>query len=210
MPLEALRYDLTPTGLHYLVVHFDVPATDRNTWRLRVGGKVREPIELSLDEIRARPAQTVRVTLECAGNGRARLKPRPMSQPWLLEAVGTAEWTGTTLGPILGEAGLENDVIEIVFTGIDRGIQGGQEHEYARSLTVTDAMRPEVMLVYEMNGEELQPQHGFPLRLIVPGWYGMTSVKWLRSIEAVSEAFQGSSRPSPTDTSELPTRPANP
>jgi DMSO/TMAO reductase YedYZ molybdopterin-dependent catalytic subunit len=191
MPLEALRYDVTPAGLHYLLIHFDIPAVDAATWRLKVGGRVRKPLELSLEQVRSRPSQTITVTLECAGNGRARLSPRPLSQPWLVEAVSTAEWTGTKLAPLLEEAGLGPDVVEVVFTGADRGIQGGEEQDYARSLTIAEAMRPEVMLVHAMNGEPLQPQHGFPLRLLVPGWYGMTSVKWLSSIEAIAEPFQG-------------------
>jgi len=94
MPLEALRYDITPTGLHYLLVHFDIPAIDPVAWRLRVGGHVERPLELDLADVRARPRVTLPVTLECAGNGRARLMPRPISQPWLVEAIGTAEWDG--------------------------------------------------------------------------------------------------------------------
>jgi DMSO/TMAO reductase YedYZ molybdopterin-dependent catalytic subunit len=191
MPLEALRYDLTPTGLHYLLVHFDIPAVDASTWRLRLDGLVERPLELSLADLRARPRRTVPVTLECAGNGRARLTPRPLSNPWLLEAIGTAEWGGTPLAPLLEEAGLRDGATELVFTGADRGVQGGIEHDYQRSLKVADALRPEVLLVDEMNGEALQPQHGFPLRLLVPGWYGMASVKWLRRIEAVAVPFEG-------------------
>jgi DMSO/TMAO reductase YedYZ molybdopterin-dependent catalytic subunit len=191
MPLEALRYDLTPTGLHYLLIHFDIPAIDAETWRLGIGGAAANPVELTLDEIRAMPRQTIPVTLECAGNGRARLTPRPMSQPWLYEAIGTAAWTGTPLWPIVEKADLSSAAVELVFTGADRGIQGEIEQDYARSLTLEEARRPEVMLVYEMNGRPLEPQHGFPLRLIVPGWYGMTSVKWLRSIEAVTAPFEG-------------------
>lgn len=114
-----------------------------------------------------------------------------MSQPWLVEAIGTAEWTGTPLGPLLAEAGLSSDAVEVVFTGDDRGLQGDVEQDYARSLPLQEAMRPQVLLAYEMNGLPLQPQHGFPLRLIVPGWYGITSVKWLTSIEAVAEPFEG-------------------
>jgi DMSO/TMAO reductase YedYZ molybdopterin-dependent catalytic subunit len=191
MPLEALRYDITPTGLHYLLVHFDIPAVDPAAWRLRLDGLVNRPLELDLDDIRARPRRTVPVTLECAGNGRARLQPRPLSNPWLLEAIGTAHWTGTSLGPILDEAGLRDDAIELVFTGADRGFQGGAEMHYQRSLTIAEARRPEVLLAYEMNGAPLQPQHGAPLRLLVPGWYGMTSVKWVQRIEAVSAPFEG-------------------
>lgn len=191
MPLEALRHDVTPVGLHYLLIHFDIPVLDPASWRLRVGGEVRRELELTLDEIRARPAITIPVTLECAGNGRARLEPRPMTQPWLDEAVATAEWTGTSLAGVLEEAGVESGAVEVVFTGADHGIDGGEELDYARSLPLSEATRPEVLLAYEMNGRALEPQHGFPLRLLVPGWYGMTSVKWLSSIIAVSEPFRG-------------------
>src|SRR6266487_1543449 len=191
MPLEAMRYDVTPAGLHYLLIHFDIPAIDPMLWRLQLGGSVNRSRTLSLEEIRAYPRRTIPVTLECAGNGRARLHPRPVSQPWLVEAIGTAEWTGTPLGPLLEEAGLAKDAVEVVFRGSDRGVQGGEEHDYARSLTVADAMRPEVLLAYAMNGVALPPQHGFPLRLIVPGWYGMTSVKWLNSVEVVTDPFDG-------------------
>ena len=191
MPLEALRYDLTPVGMHYLLVHFDIPAVDPDTWRLKVGGAVRTPLELSLGDIQARPRQTMPVTLECAGNGRALLTPRPLSQPWLLEAVGTAEWTGTPLKGVVDNAGLGDDAVEIVFTGADRGIQGGIEQDYQRALPVDEALRDDVMLVYEMNGRPLEPQHGSPLRLIVPGWYGMTHVKWLTRIDPVTEHFEG-------------------
>ncbi|HEX2089921.1 MAG TPA: sulfite oxidase [Actinomycetota bacterium] len=191
MPLEAMRYDITPVGLHYLLIHFDIPLLDPASWRLRIGGNVRREIELSLDDIRSKPATTMPVTMECAGNGRARLKPRPMTQPWLNEAIGTASWTGTPLSGVLEEAGLEQGTVEILFAGADHGVEGGEELDYRRSLPLAEAMRPEVLLVYEMNGRPLEPQHGFPLRLIVPGWYGMTSVKWLVRIDALTEPFQG-------------------
>jgi DMSO/TMAO reductase YedYZ molybdopterin-dependent catalytic subunit len=191
MPLEALRYDITPLGLHYLLIHFDIPLVDESTWNLDVGGRVRRPLRLTLDQLKARSSTTLAVTLECAGNGRARLLPRPMSQPWLGEAVGTAEWTGTRLGPILEEAGILEDAAEVVFTGLDRGVQGGVEQQYERSLSLTDAVRDEVILAYAINGVPLPPQHGFPLRLIVPGWYGMTHVKWLRSITVLDHSFSG-------------------
>jgi DMSO/TMAO reductase YedYZ molybdopterin-dependent catalytic subunit len=191
MPLEALRYDVTPTGLHYLLIHFDIPAVDPVGWRLRLDGLVDRALEVSLDDLRARPRRTVPVTLECAGNGRARLEPRPLSNPWLLEAIGTAAWTGTPLAPLLDEAGVRADATELVFTGADRGVQGGTEQLYQRSLSIAEASRPDVLLVDEMNGAPLQPQHGYPLRLLVPGWYGMASVKWLGRIEAVAEPFAG-------------------
>jgi sulfane dehydrogenase subunit SoxC len=191
MPLEGLRYDVTPAGMHYLLIHFDVPETRPDDWRLAVDGQVRSALDLGLQDLHGRETVTRRVTLECAGNGRARLAPRPLSQPWLLEAVGNAEWTGTPLAPLLEEAGLEDDVVDLVFTGADHGLQGDVEQDYQRSLSVEDAMHPDVMLVWAMNGQPLLPQHGAPLRLLVPGWYGMTSVKWLTRIEAVPERFEG-------------------
>jgi sulfane dehydrogenase subunit SoxC len=192
LPLEALRYPITPVGLHYLLIHFDIPFVDPATWRLRVGGKVARPLELTLDDVKARPARTLAVTLECAGNGRIlHAAPRAVSQPWLREAVGTAEWTGTPLAPVLQEAGVEEGALEVVFTGLDRGVQGDVEQVYERSLTLVEALREELLLAYAVNGQPLPPQHGFPLRLVVPGWYGMTHVKWLESITVVDEPFRG-------------------
>jgi DMSO/TMAO reductase YedYZ molybdopterin-dependent catalytic subunit len=191
MPLEALRYDVTPPGLHYLLIHYDIPQIDADVWRLHVGGLVTRPLELSLSDLRQRTTVTRAVTLECAGNGRAFLEPRPLSQPWLLEAVGNAEWTGVPLRDVLEEAGVEPGTAELVFTGLDRGVEGEIEQAYERSLSIDDAMREDVLLAFAMNGQALPPQHGFPLRLIVPGWYGMTSVKWLSRITAVGEEFGG-------------------
>ena len=191
MPLEALRYDLTPAGLHYLLVHYDIPYVDPAGWRLELDGRVSHALALDLDEIRARPRVNLPVTLECAGNGRARLHPRPVSQPWLVEAVGTAEWTGTPLASLLREAGVSEDAVDVVFTGADHGVERGVEQDYQRSLPVSEAMRDEALLAYEMNGASLPVQHGFPLRLVIPGWYGMAHVKWLRRITVLEEPFEG-------------------
>jgi sulfane dehydrogenase subunit SoxC len=191
LPLETLRDPITPVGLHYLLIHFDIPQVDAGAWHLELGGRVERPLRLSLADLQARPAQTRAVTLECAGNGRALLSPRAASQPWLSEAVGTAEWTGTPLAPLLEEAGLLPDALEVVFTGLDRGVQGGVEHAYERSLGLAEALREDVLLAYAVNGEPLPPQHGFPLRVIVPGWYGMTHVKWLAAIRVDAEPFRG-------------------
>ena len=191
MPLEALKHEITPLGLHYLLVHYDIPVVDPAAWRLTIGGLVDRELELSLDDLRAREAVTAPITMECAGNGRALLAPRPVSQPWLTEAVGTAEWTGIRLRELLDDAGLGADAFEVVFTGLDRGVEGGVEQLYERSLTVADAQRDDVLLAYACNGVPLPPQHGFPLRLVVPGWYGMTSVKWLQRITVVDAPFTG-------------------
>jgi sulfane dehydrogenase subunit SoxC len=191
MQLEGLRYPITPIGMHYLLIHFDIPHVDLATYQLPVKGRVRNPLKLTLEDIKARPKVTMPVMMECGGNGRAHLSPRPISAPWYDEAVGCAEWTGTSLRPILEEAGLLDDVVEILFSGYDRGLDQGVEHNYERSLTVEDALRDEVFLAYEMNGAPLPPQHGSPLRLVVPDWYGMASVKWLKEIRAIEEPFEG-------------------
>ncbi len=191
LPLEALRYPITPPGLHYTLIHYDVPAVDPDAWALEVGGRVERPLRLTLADLRSRPRERLAVTLECAGNGRALMEPRALSQPWLQEAVGTAEWGGTSLWPVLAEAGIDTTADEVVFTGQDRGVERGLEQAYARSLSLDQARRPEVLLVDEMNGQPLPPQHGAPLRLVVPGWYGMASVKWLSDIEVIGGAFDG-------------------
>jgi DMSO/TMAO reductase YedYZ molybdopterin-dependent catalytic subunit len=192
MPLEALRYAVTPVGLHYLLIHYDIPFVDTASFELAVGGLVERQLVLSLEELRARPTIELEVTMECAGNGRALLPgPRPVSQPWLTEAVGTAAWRGTPLAPLLAEAGPVDGAREVVFTGLDRGFEGGEEQAFERSLPLDEALRDDVLLAYEMNAAPLLPQHGFPLRLVVPGWYGMTHVKWLTRITVVDEPFAG-------------------
>jgi DMSO/TMAO reductase YedYZ molybdopterin-dependent catalytic subunit len=191
IPLEALRYELTPPGLHYVLVHYDIPATNASTWQLTVDGCVEQPLSFGLTALRAMGRETVRVTLECAGNGRAGLHPRPISQPWLMEAVGTAEWTGAPLANLLRAAGLREDAVDVVFTGADHGFERGIEQDYQRGLTVAEALDAGALIAWEMNGMPLPPQHGYPLRLIVPGWYGMASVKWLRSIEVIDHEFAG-------------------
>ncbi len=191
LPLEALRYDVTPPGLHYVLTHFDIPAIDPGSWELRIGGAVDRPLTVGLRDLEERPAVTSRVLLECAGNGRARLEPRPVSQPWLLEAVGTAEWTGTPLAPLLEESGISSRAVDVVFTGADHGVERGVEQDYARGLPLAEALRPDVLLVWAMDGRPLPPQHGAPLRLLIPGWYGMAQVKWLTRIDVLTEPFTG-------------------
>ncbi|MDI2130896.1 sulfite oxidase [Yinghuangia seranimata] len=192
MPLEAMRAEVTPPGLHYVLVHYDIPwISPDDPWPVSVHGLVRHPLNLDIEQLRAMPSVTHRVTLECAGNGRARLAPRPVSQPWLVEAVGTADWTGVPLRDVLAEAGVLPAAAEVVFTGADHGVERGTEQDFQRSLPLADALRPEVLLAYAMNGAPLPPQHGSPLRLVAPGWYGMAQVKWLRDIHVVDRPFAG-------------------
>ena len=190
MPLEALRYDVTPAGLHYLLIHFDIPEADAVP-RLELRGLFRKPFAVSAEELQALPARTVRVTMECAGNGRGQLAPRYPSVPWLEEGVSTAEWTGVPLAMLLERAQPREQARHIVFRGADRGFDRGVEHDFARSLSLAEAMREDVLVAYAMQGEPLAPQHGAPLRLVVPRWYGMASVKWLCAIEAIDRPFEG-------------------
>src|SRR5262245_36507119 len=191
MPLEALRWDVTPIGLHYLLTHYDIPDVDASDWRLEVGGLAERPLSLSLKELRSRESVELAVTMECAGNGRAHVMPHVVSQPWLLEAVGTARWREARVAELLDEAGVGDAVTEVLFTGLDRGVEGGEEQVYERSLPIAALLEGDALLAYEVNGVPLPPQHGFPLRLVVPGWYGMTSVKWLSRITLLDEPFTG-------------------
>ncbi len=186
LPPEALRYDVTPVGLHYTLSHFDIPAIDPGSYRLAVHDR-----SFSLAQLQALPRRTLRVTLECAGNGRARMAPRYPSMPWTHGAVGTAEWTGVPLSHVLRECALPQNTMEVAFLGADRGFDSGVEHEFGRSLSMREAMRDEVLLAWSMNGQALLPQHGAPLRLVVPGWFGMASVKWLERIVALERPFEG-------------------
>ncbi len=191
LPLEALRYDVTPAGLHYTLSHFDVPRLDDRTFRLEIGGRVARPLSLTLAELRDMPQSTLRVTLECAGNGRGLMTPRYASMPWLHDGVGTAEWTGVPLRLVLERAWLAADALEIAFIGADRGFDRCVEHDYGRSLKQAQARCDGVLLAHAMNGAPLLPQHGAPLRLVVPGWFGMASVKWLVRIVALDRPYDG-------------------
>ncbi len=190
--LETLQNDITPTGAHYLLNHFDIPyVADSTDWTLSLQGLFDNPVSLSLTDLQALPVISRTVTLECAGNGRRHVTPRWPSQPWSVEAVGTAQWTGTSLRNVLQCAGIKSTCKELIFHGTDRGVDGGEVHNFARSLTPDNALHDHVMLAWQMNGIDLPPQHGYPLRLIVPGWYGMASVKWLSQIEAIDHHFNG-------------------
>ncbi|MGH1565768.1 sulfite oxidase [Mumia sp. DW29H23] len=194
MPLEMLDLDVTPPGLHYVLVHYDIPLLDPATWRLEIDGHVDHPLSLDLEALEGlgeADRVTRRVTLECAGNGRARTSPRPISQPWLDEAVGTAEWSGVRLSALLDRAGILPGAQAVVFTGADHGVERGIEQDYQRALSLEEVARDEAFLATTMNGQPLPPQHGAPVRLVVPGWYGMTYVKWLVRITVIDHVFTG-------------------
>ena len=191
LPAEFLREPVTPLGAHFLLIHFDVPQLSAENYAVALGGHVRHPRWVPLREMQQRRALTQAVTMECAGTGRATMQPRSIYVPWFREAIGTYRWTGTPLRPLLEQAGLLDGAREVLFTGWDTGVDLGVEHAFERSLPLAEALRDEVMLVWEANGQPLLPQHGYPLRLIVPSWYGMASVKWLRAITVLDRPFQG-------------------
>lgn len=199
-PFATLDSFLTPTNLFYVRSHFGIQRDiDRKTWRLRVEGHVERPLELAFDDLRALPSRTQIATLECSGNGRVFLVPRVDGVPWELGAVSNAEWAGVPLAAVLDRAGLKLGAVDVVCEGADSGETPGNRDEakspgkihFARGLTVAKAHHPEVLLAYKMNGEDLTAAHGFPLRLLVPGWYGMASVKWLRRIVVMDRPYNG-------------------
>jgi DMSO/TMAO reductase YedYZ molybdopterin-dependent catalytic subunit len=182
-----------PNAHFYVRNHFQMPVLDPATWRLNVGGLVERPSSLSLRDLMNMPSQALVVTLECAGNGRTLLDPPVEGEKWALGAVSTAEWTGVALVEVLDRAGVKAGAREIVFRGADSGTLPDQREtiNFERSLTIDDARDSEALLAYAMNGEPLPTQHGYPLRLVVPGWYAVASVKWLTEIEAIEGPFTG-------------------
>src|SRR6266566_4841442 len=192
-PLENVRSWVTPTRLFFVRNHFELPVIDLNTWRLRVEGCVRQPREWTWDELAALPERTVFATVECAGNGRSFLSPHVHGVPWGAGAIGHAEWTGVPLRVVLERAGIQPGAVEVLFVGADRGSEPDHPEpmSFARSLPLAKALDPDTLLAVRMNGDLLEPCHGFPLRLFVPGWYGVASVKWLERIEVLDRPFHG-------------------
>jgi DMSO/TMAO reductase YedYZ molybdopterin-dependent catalytic subunit len=188
---ETTDRGLTPLGSHYLLIHFDIPTLTAPGYQLTVGGRVRNPLTLTLEDLKKRPTVKQPTILECAGTGRSFAHPRAIYVPWFSEPIGVYEYTGTPLAAILEQADLLDDATEIVFTGHDEGIDLGTRHFFERALPVDEAMKAGVILAWEANGQPLLPAHGFPLRLIVPTYYGMASVKWLRQITVIDHTYQG-------------------
>ena len=182
-----------PNRRFYVRNHFQVPKLDPSNWRLNVVGLVDRPLSLSLRDLVRMPSQTQFVTLECAGNGRSLLTPRVNGEQWNLGAVSTAEWSGVPLAEVLHRAGVKAGASQVVFRGADSGKldPNSESIRFERSLGVDDAHRSEALLAYAMNGEMLPIQHGYPLRLVVPAWYAVASVKWLTEIDVISGEFSG-------------------
>lgn len=175
---EELRDWITPKEQFFDVSHYGTQQVAAGSWRLSIEGLVEKPASSSLDQIKSRPRQKVIATLECSGNG---------AGPEFMGAIGNAQWTGARLGDLLQECGVKSDAIEVAFWGADKKKETIRANEYeqnfARALPLAEAMGRDVIVAYEMNGQPLSDRHGFPLRLIVPGWYGIAWVKWLSRIE---------------------------
>ena len=184
---------VTPNERFYLRNHFHLPTLDPETYRLSVTGLVEREQSFSLRELRAMRSQSRMITLECAGNGRSLFNPPAEGEKWNLGAVSTAEWTGVPLREVLAHASVLKHAREVLFRGADRGkVEGRAEPvHFERSLRVDDPNLDDALLAYAMNGEALSVPHGFPLRLIVPGWYAVTSIKWLTEIVLIEEPFRG-------------------
>jgi DMSO/TMAO reductase YedYZ molybdopterin-dependent catalytic subunit len=192
-PVSALGGQVTPIAQFYRRNHFPVPLLDAATWRLDVGGMVERPLSLSLHELTQLPAETTVVTLECAGNGREQFRPPTPGVQWGSGAVGTAEWTGARLTDVLERAGIRRGAEDVIFAGADGGAVEGSRRpiRFERSLTVADVLECGALLAYAMNGEPLPARHGYPVRLVVPGWYAVASVKWLTDIRVADQPFDG-------------------
>jgi DMSO/TMAO reductase YedYZ molybdopterin-dependent catalytic subunit len=191
-PFSALKDDRTASESFYIRNHFAIPSINIPEFRLKVNGALTNPLEISLDQLKSFGESKLILVMECAGNGRTSMKPAIKGTPWNLGAVSQAEFVGTSLQNLLSKADPSAEAVEVKFTGADQGkIHTGEINLYARSLPLEVAMHPDTMLAWEMNGQALSAQHGYPLRLVVPGWYGMASVKWLQKITILTEPFSG-------------------
>jgi DMSO/TMAO reductase YedYZ molybdopterin-dependent catalytic subunit len=195
MPFSSLSGFITPNESFYVRCHFPIPEISAESWSLKIEGEVEAPFELTYDELLGMESRTIAATLECAGNNRIFLEPKAKGVQWGLGAVGNASWTGVPLSALLERARLKSTALEVILEGADEGEVDktptpAGKISFCRSLPLSKA-RADVLLAYEMNGEKLSAAHGFPLRAIVPGWYAMASVKWLRRIVVTDKPFNG-------------------
>jgi DMSO/TMAO reductase YedYZ molybdopterin-dependent catalytic subunit len=191
-PFAALATHPTPDGLFYVRCNFDIPALPADDYTFEVVGAISRPVAVRLADLRDATRAPVECTLECAGNARTQMRPVPAGTPWGLGAIGSARFGGVPLRTVLEPLGISPSAVEVLFTGHDAGaIDGGRVEHFARSLPLAEALRDDVILAWEMNGAPLRPEHGAPLRLVVPGWYGIASVKWIARIELLEQPFDG-------------------
>ena len=192
-PQRALDAWLTPNPLFYVRNHFPIPDIRCSTWRLSIDGLVSRERRFTLQQLKQLPRVTLPVTMECAGNNRSDLNPPTPGNQFQSGAVSTAYWAGVRLSDVLKSAGIRPGAREVLFEGHDVGRPepDASEMPYTRSLPIDVALHPDTLLAYEMNGQDLPKEHGHPIRLIVPGWYGMASVKWLRRLTVLDSGYSG-------------------
>lgn len=189
MPMEGFGNWITPLQNFFIRSHHYTPDVKLRDWKLSVVGKVATPLVWSLEELKKLPRVELVSVLECAGNGRGLYEPSMAGLQWKYGAVGNARWAGVRLGDVLRKAGVQSGAIEVMFDGADVAV--GAQPEFQRSIPIKKALDPNTILAYEMNGEPLDPSHGFPLRLVVPGWAGDNWVKWVMKIEVRDTEFDG-------------------
>jgi len=189
MPLAGFSDYITPVEHFFVRAHVYVPTVDVRQWRLSVGGSVATPVTLSMEELKKLPAVELVSVLECAGNGRAFYQPPVPGLQWGHGAVGNARWRGVRLTDVLKRAGLKASAREILFDGAD--VPLGTMPDFQRSLPLEKALDPNTLLAYEINGETLPVKHGFPLRVVAPGWAGDSWTKWLTSIRVLDQEHDG-------------------
>ncbi len=189
MMIDGFNEDITPIERFFVRSHHYTPKVDLATWKLKVGGHVAKPLELTFEQIQKMPKVELVSVLECAGNGRSFYEPSMPGLQWEHGAVGNGKWAGVRLSEVLKLAGIRDGGVEVMFDGAD--VPVGTQPEFQRSIPVSKAMAEETMLAYEMNGQPLPTSHGFPLRLIVPGWAGDCWVKWLTGIQVLDKQFDG-------------------
>ncbi len=189
----SLSSRITPEHLFYVRNHFPYPVVDLSSWKLGIGGLVDQPANYSYEDLLRMPQYSLAVTLQCAGEKRAYFHPLTPGEQWELGANSHAVWTGVRLADLLRAAGIRRNALEVTFEGMDRGGRTDMPGEFTfmRSLPIPVACHPDLLIALYMNGQPLPFRHGYPARLIVPGWYGMASVKWLQRITVIDEPFQG-------------------
>ena len=195
-PLAALEVPITPIEQFYVRSHFAVPKLDVKTWKLKVEGLVETPLELTYEDILKLKSVTKPITLECAGNGRVFLTPAARGLQWGFGGVSTGNWTGVEIAAILDKAGVKPGASEVIFVGADQGAvtadpQSPGPIAFDRGIPFAKILKPECLLAYQLNGEALPPSHGYPLRALIGGWYGMSSIKWLTRIIVTDKPYQG-------------------
>lgn len=195
-PFPTLKNRITPNNQFFIRSHFNIPNIDATNWELEIGGNTNHVIKINLSELRKLPAKKVMATIECAGNGRANLAPKVKGLGWEQGGISNAEWTGVPLSVLLKKAGIKVGTVDIILEGNDEGMiteepKSPGKIKFARSIPLNIAMQDHIIIAYEMNGKPLSAEHGFPARAIIPGWYGMASVKWLMKITASEKPFDG-------------------